>query len=226
VHSCMADLQALLGREKETVEWLRNKTATIGNLHELYLSADNALLRFRKQFGMSVQLTWPVTHESGGGRILWLYVGGLIEWRKGVINASYFLCVAADVSGGSKKHVLRKYHFDYAAPVGTRNRPHPVFHLQYPGTLSSELAPELDDGHMDAYFEEPRVFCSPMSLALVMHMAFWEFPDECTDRVRKDGYWLNSILTRDQQCMWLPFHRKCVTLMNNRKILLDAAYGI
>ena len=174
---------------------------------------------------MNVILRWPVMHESGGGQLFWIYVGGLVECCDGVVNASYFLCVARDGDEGGPKRVLRKYHFDFADPAGQRTRPHPMFHLQYPGTLPPDLTPELDDGHMDGWLEEPRLFCGPPSLAMVLHTAFREFPDEHTERIRKDGYWLGAILRRDQECIWRPFYEKCVSLMDDRKIVLDEAYG-
>ena len=225
MHTCMTDLPAFLRREKDSLQYLRDKAATIGNLGQLYLSAANALVRFREDMGMSVLLQWPVLHEPSGGRILWLYVGGLIEQCGNVTNVSHFLCVAQDAPSGETKRILRKYHFDYADPAGKRRRPHPVFHLQYPGSLPPGLASELDDGHMDGWLDEPRVFYGPMSLALVLQMAFWEFPDEYTDRIRKDGYWLGKILRRDQECLWRPFHEGCASLIASNKIVLDEAYG-
>ena len=224
MHTCMADLPAFLRREKGSLQYLRDRAANIRNLQDLYLSAYDALIRFKEDMGMSVILRWPVIYGSDSGRVLWLYVGGLIESCSGVTNVSYFLCVAEDASNGNRKRVLRKYHFDFADPTGKRRRPHPVFHLQYPGTLPAGLEPELDDRHMDGWLEEPRVFCGPMSLALVLHMAFREFPDEDTERIRNDGTWLREILKRDQECIWRPFYEKCVSLIDNRKIVLDEAY--
>jgi hypothetical protein len=222
----MSDPSAFLRREKATLTWLRDKAVGMGNLHPLYLSAGQALLRLKDTIGMSVLLKWKVRHDMGGGEVLWLYVGGRVDLAGDrMTNASYFLCVARDAAEGRARYVYRKYHFDYADPAGKRRRPHPVFHLQYPGTLPSELRSELDDRHMDGRFEEPRVFCGPMSLALVLHMAFREFPDRDTESLRKDGYWLSMILGRDQKCIWHPFYEKCVSLMVSNKIVLDEAYG-
>ena len=123
MHTCMADLPAFLRREKGSLQYLRDRAANIRNLQDLYLSAYDALIRFKEDMGMSVILRWPVIYGSDSGRVLWLYVGGLIESCSGVTNVSYFLCVAEDASNGNRKRVLRKYHFDFADPTGKRRRP-------------------------------------------------------------------------------------------------------
>lgn len=225
MNSCMLEPSTFLDREKATLTWLRDKAVKVASLYPLYVSAETALLRMDDAVGMSALLNWRVQRDNGGGEVVWLYVGGRVDLSGDrVTNASYFLCVTGDAPERQARHIYRKYHFDYADPSGQRRRPHPVFHIQYPGTLPSELESELDDSHMDVAFKEPRVFCSPMSLALVLHIAFREFPDKDTERIRQDGYWLSQILGRDEEYVWKPFYEKCISLIADRKVVLDEAY--
>ena len=134
--ACLPDPKTILKHDRSTLDWIRQKTASIPNLRPLYESANNAILKFDSQFGMRVWLNWSVLHGHKGGRALQLHVGGLLERTHAAIdNMSYCICVI-DEDG---TRVLRKYHFDYANPEIRAKRSSPTFHLQYSGSLPSEI---------------------------------------------------------------------------------------
>jgi hypothetical protein len=221
----MGDTTAILQRERATLDWLRVQA---GNLriapNGLYAAIDNALLRMKNLVGMNVFLCWPVPHDSGFGDLLWVYVGGVIEIDEDKISQlSYCLCVAKDTTDNQPRRILRKYHFDYANPALKRRTPQPIFHLQYPGRIPPAMPGPLDDTHQDPALDEPRIFFVPMSLAMVLHIAFREFPDEFGERIRKDGYWLN-ILRDNQKALLEPFFQKCDGLIKAKRVVMDAMY--
>ena len=130
-----------------------------------------------------------------------------------IANTSYCMCL---VEGRDKPNkVLRKFHFDYVTERSDRKQPHPRFHLQYCGglppfltslgitkKLMEPLVPEV---------EGPRIFFRPMTLGLLMNIAFHEFPCGDTDQIKKKGEWLN--LVRDNERVVLkPFYSKCADL--------------
>jgi hypothetical protein len=224
--ACLQDTEAVLERERQTLLWVRNKATKIQRLFELSRSAEDACRRFDKHAGMGVYLRWQVTSEEHNH--FWIHVGGLIQVSDGAIdNMSYYLCVTRASDASDVQRHLRKYHFDYANPRVRAKRRSSVFHLQYPGKLPGELkGDDFDDEteeRMDAWLEEPRIFYLPMSLALLLHLAFREFPDQYTNRLCEDGEWQSIHVHRDQQCLILPYLEKCVEVAASpkKKLLWD-----
>ena len=219
--TCLQDAASVLENERCTLEWVRNKTAKIRNLNDLFQSAEQAYYRFDASQGMRVCLKWPVLHEVGNGNVLWIHIGGLIELDNSTIeNVTYYLCISREEQGSGKNRVLRKFHFDYANSAIRESRRSSVFHLQYAGELPPELKNEHDYDHLDPWFEEPRVFFLPMSLSLVLHMAFREFPDEDTDKLCEDGYWRSRLVKRDEKYLIVPFLKECLSVGEDKKKLL------
>jgi len=180
--------------------------------------------RFNASYGMAILLNWRVVHRS---RSLRIDVGGKVDLvsqhSHAINNLSYFFCVSEEGTGNAEtQKVLRKYHFDYTHPANPRNQPQPIFHLQHPGTLPNNLE-SLRIDHMDPWLEEPRLFCSPMSLAMLLHVIFREFPNRGTERLRQEGNWL-KILKRDQKQFLVPFYQKCLDIINQGQVVLDYSY--
>jgi len=224
--ACLEDAASVLDRERQTLEWIRNKSATIYRLVELYNSAEEACRRFDTRAGMGVYLKWPVDLRGRRDDSSWIHVGGLMHVRDGVIdNMSHYLCVTRGEASSQRQRVLRKYHFDYASRDIRTQRRSSVFHLQYPGKLPPELKGGYDDGHLDSWLEEPRIFFMPMSLSLLLHLAFREFPNEYTNRLCEDGEWQSVHVHRDQTCLIVPFLETCVSVASDtkKKLLWDAA---
>ena len=211
--SCLQDYSRILQYEESTLRWIRNKTAKIPSLSHLNETATDAVYKFDKSFGMNVYLAWSVVHEGCEGRILDLHVGGLIQLEgDAIVNTSYYLCIIDDTN----KKVLRKYHFDYANSTIRQQRRSSVFHMQYAGKLAPELPEDCDAEHLDSWLEAPRIFFTPMTLSLVLHMVFREFRDEYTDRLCEDGEWQSVFVHRDQNSLILPFFRSCMNVMEDR----------
>ena len=225
MNTCMCDPDSFLRKERETLEWLKTKPWVINSSDPLYHAIEQSLLRMKNTFGMRVFLSWQVAHKSLKDSGLQLCVGGNVEIEDSKFSqVSYSLCVSRNMQNEKRRYVLRKYHFDYANPSSHRRQPHPIFHLQYSGTLPQELRQKLDDTHQNPEFDEPRVFYTPVSLALVLHMAFREFPKETTERLRKDSGW-RRLLIRDQQELLSPFYQACINTISSKKIIMDEAYG-
>jgi hypothetical protein len=220
--ACLHDSAQVIENERRTLEWVRNKAATIQNLHDLADIASEACRKFDPQFGMNVHLQWQVPYDD---HIFDIHVGGLIKLADHSIdNMSYELCVTREIDGSGRHRVLRRYHFDYANKQVRANRTSSVFHLQYSGKLSPQIVGDYEADHMDSWLEEPRLFYFPMSLSLVLHMAFREFPDIYTDKLCDDGAWQSVFVRRDQDCLIVPFLDTCLNKARiGKKILWDAA---
>jgi hypothetical protein len=223
---CLKDVSAVLERERRTLEWIRSKAVTIHRLMDLYKSAEEACRRFDAKSGMGVYLKWQTEFEGRNRDPLWLHVGGIIQVANDAIaNMSYYLCVTRFDRELQQQRVLRKFHFDYASPAVRSQRRSSVFHLQYPGKLPPEMTADKDEGmevRMDAWLEVPRIFFLPMSLSLVLHLAFREFPDRYTNRLCEDGDWQSVFVHRDQTCLILPYLQDCVSIATDpkKKLLL------
>ncbi len=145
-------------------------------------------------------------------------------------NVSYCLVVCRI----RKKHpsILRKFHFDVTnGDNQVRRQEHPVCHLQYCG----EMIPRMQDmgcreaqlKQMHASLSEPRVFFWPMSLALLVDLAFHEFPDPHSSKFRASSEWRGIV--RNQEALILrPFYEKCVQVLadtgGNNQTLADVFY--
>lgn len=137
-----------------------------------------------------------------------------------ISNASYCIFVIEGTNEPMK--ILRKFHFDYITERGDRREPHPRFHLQYCGglppaaetlgitdALMKPLEPDVDG---------PRIFFNPMTLGLLMNMAFYEFPCDDTEVIRKSGEWQNLVRENEKQVL-VPFYKRCAELAGNKKFV-------
>jgi hypothetical protein len=66
---------------------------------------------------------------------------------------------------------------------------------------------QLDQLHPS--LSEPRVFFTPMSLALMLDMTLREFPDPASTKFRATGEW-RGIVREHESLVLLPFFEKCV----------------
>lgn len=213
--SCIVNTE-FIKRDMLTLNYLRSKKSK--ELVGISKFAAEAYINTTEKHGMNAYFEWPVDHATSGKELL-IHIGGRIECQEGVINdITYFFAVSEN------KKVLRKYHFDYTNRNNPRRLPHPVFHLQLPGMLPPNMLQSgYDVNHLDPKLSEPRILYLPMSLALVMHMAFSEFKNENTDSIIKDGFW-QGIIRTDQDALWKKYMEKCINIINNKKLVYDEAY--
>jgi hypothetical protein len=161
-----------------------------------------------------------------------LLVASRIDLKKGAFqNVTY--CLAVCRLGRKGFPILRKFHFDIAFATGTtsRSQAHPSCHLQYCGDMIPAMAEmgvlQTQLNQLNPWLSEPRLFSSPMSLALLVDMAFHEFPDQPSGKFRNTSAWKDLI--RQQEALVLkPFYEKCLGVIVNthgeKKTLADAFY--
>lgn len=149
--------------------------------------------------------------------------------RKAYGNVTYCIAVLK-IRRQDDYAILRKFHFDIAcdgvSPQGRRQR-HPRCHVQYCGKMLPKMQQmgcrqsQLDQMHPG--LSEPRIFCSPMSLGLLIDMAFHEFPDPRSAKFRQDPSW-RVLIHEQQQLVLLPFHKKCSEIIASQQRLTDEFY--
>ena len=121
----------------------------------------------------------------------------------------------------SKLQILRKFHFDAVAHADpNRNQTHPVFHLQYCGSLLpylTDLGCTQEQLHeMHSWLSEPRILYWPMSLALIVDLTFREFPSDAGRRFRTDPRW-QSIVRNNEALLLCKFHNCCLNIIKGDK---------
>jgi len=136
-----------------------------------------------------------------------------------IADMSYCICIFEMVD--KPVRVLRKFHFDYITERPDRRERHPRFHLQYCGGLppamkslgvtANLIAPLLPE------IEGPRIFSTPITLGLLMNLAFHEFPCDETEEIRNRGEWRNLVRENEKQVL-VPFYQRCSQLAGNDRI--------
>src|SRR5205807_1177151 len=89
------------------------------------------------------------------------------------------------------------------------------------GVLESQL------NQLNPWLSEPRLFCSPMSLALLVDMVFHEFPDEPSRKFRDTSEW-KDLIRKQETLVLRPFYEKCLDVIidkhDQKRTLADAFY--
>jgi len=219
MNTCLADATAFFDNELDTLNYLSERMGS-RELQNIAKAANDA--RYRISRGLSILLPWSYIHEDLK-QVFELHVGGLASRSQGAIdNISYFLSITREQN--DRKRVIRKYHFDYTPPSSRRRTPQPMFHLQLPGELPSEMdADGYVVKHLCPGLSEPRVLYFPMSLALTLHLAFSEFRGPDTEGIRKDGTWRN-LIKRDESALWKPYMKACLGHIDHEELVFDEAY--
>lgn len=219
--SCLSDADRFLAHEKATLVYL-SRFRSSRHLSHIGTAAHQARYNFSDR-GFDVDFSWDVVHDERKA-IYKVHIGGsatcnCVDTTKSLTDISYYLAITEDMI------VHRKYHFDYTAPSNDGRSPHPIFHLQFAGKLPRHMREKgyaID--HLYPGLSEPRILYLPMSLALVLHIAFSEFVWEDTEKIRKDGGW-HDLIGRDQETLWKPYMQKCVEHINRGKLVFDEAYA-
>jgi hypothetical protein len=220
VNTCNEDVASFLLRERKTLEYLAGKT-NCPHLSHIVSSANTSRYNILPT-GFSSYLKWTVAHDELNA-VYDIHVGGSGSCKGNILESvSYFFTITEEKDGAHR--VLRKFHFDYTCPANERRRPQPLFHLQFPGELPSWMEDDYKTDHLDPKLSEPRILYFPMSLSLVLHIAFTEFRDQYTDKIIKDGGWLGLVKT-DQEMLWKPYMETCLDHISKNRIILDEAYA-
>lgn len=130
-------------------------------------------------------------------------------------QVTYYLVVGEFKSKKALKPCLRrKYHFDYDMERNIKN--HPVFHLQYGGTMSPGLNEYSDSYNSVLYpaLSEPRLLYTPMTLSILLNQVFGEFQCEDTRKIYEHDIWKDIVKTNEETVL-KPYFAQCTEFFNN-----------
>jgi len=141
-------------------------------------------------------------------------------------NMSY--CISVFEGTNEPIKMLRKFHFDYVTVRSDRRQAHPRFHLQYCGGFLPAMSTlGISEEIIEPLWPNvngPRIFFRPMTFALLMNIAFYEFPGGEIDNIRKRGDWQNIVRENEKQIL-KPFYERCAQLAGKDKsIFFDKVY--
>jgi hypothetical protein len=112
---------------------------------------------------------------------------------------SYFMAITG--KNNLKTELIRKFHFDYAlppAPTATIKQPSPVYHLQYGGKPTPEMADlGITDTFMEHWLSLPRLNFSPVNLAILLDTLFCELRSDKTKRIIENPDWRSLIFQNE-----------------------------
>jgi hypothetical protein len=204
----LIDAKEFLKREKKLLEYLRSRSTAC----EIALAAKKSFYNFGDN-GYTFQASWDV---GQGEKSLNITVAGDIELTKGEFSFfSYVLCVCKN------NVVLRKYHYDFECNQG---KDKPLFHLQYGGKPLPSLASYGGCEDLAPWLSEPRLFYTPMSLALILEQVFLEFPADVTTKIQKDNSWKGHV-RESQKAILAPYFEQCKNKIDNDECLYAECYA-
>jgi len=234
---------ALIRSETKVLEYLMDNPY-IKEVHADFARHANESYQRSRKAGRGFEFSshLDIWHSQMGGRPksakrqanVRLILASLVQLsgKQDYANITHCLCVLRLRAGGNHT-ILRKFHFDVTAgneEPGGRMQRHPRFHLQYCGEMVPYMRQlgvgtrQLDQLHPS--LSEPRVFYTPMSLALMLDMTLREFPDPASAKFRATGEW-RGIIREHESLVLLPFFEKCVKGINQNgpiEILADQFY--
>jgi len=209
MNSHKIDAKEFLKREKKLLYYLKNRPSA----YDIATAASKSCNSFGDD-GYIFEASWHVEHGNGG---LEITVAGNIEInREGEFTFySYVLCVCKD------NVLLRKYHYDYEC---NRGRDKPMFHLQYGGLPLPSLASYGGVEELSAWLSEPRLFYTPMSLALILEQVFLEFPNDITNKIQQDNSWKGHV-RESQKALLAPYFELCKKKIIDNECLYADCYA-
>lgn len=236
--SCYNDPSIFIKNELKTLEFLKNNCASHPDLIGVHDRASksysiamerqkkiaglNTAQRSTVQNGINSLFSWEIIQSQGKNEVLEITVGTLIEsTNEELKNITYLLMVSQD--DAKTKNVIKKFHFDFTHPSTERSSSQPAIHLQHGGKLPPGYKETYSIEKLQVMISEPRIFYNPMSLALVLQIAFMEFPCCDTNKILKEPEWKKLIL-RDQELLLKPFFLGCLNNINSSKLLHEEIY--
>ena len=195
----------LLKLDQKLIDYLKGRTAVAS----IASSARDSYYKITKN-GYKFDATWSAADEFD------ITIAGQMEIdsKKQLTFLSYVFCVSRE------GYLLRKFHYDYE---GGRGKNKPLFHLQYGGNPLPNLDGYGGNDFLISWLSEPRLFYTPMSLVLVLEQAFLEFPDDKTEKIRKDPNWKGHLLDA-QRTVLAPYFNLCLKKINDNERLYAECY--
>jgi len=214
INDCVPELEELIKFDKTTLSFLRDHCFYYSDLSGLASDASAYYLKLKNctktKFQFDSEFLVDLSeHKKGTAHIgaNFFLEGSQFE------GISYFLAIR---DNEPRARLLRKYHFDYTSPSTKRKQPHPIFHLQYAGELSPRLsALDLDCTHLDSWLEVPRLFYTPMTLALLINMILKEFPNRENEKLIETSEW-RHLIRKNEDHFLAPYFEKCHSFISNR----------
>ncbi len=202
------DADKFLKREKKLIEYLKSRNC----VPAIAKAAGVASTMFGSR-GYTFEATWSATNY---GKEMDITIAGMIEIgpKNSFSLYTYCFCVLQN------NKIMRKYHYDYETQT---NGSKPKFHLQYGGKKLPSQESVTGFTAIESGLSEPRLFYTPMSLALVLDQAFLEFPDDKTERIRKDNNWMGHLNTAQKEVL-APFFGRCLEKITNKERLYFDCY--
>jgi hypothetical protein len=200
--------------EFETLEFLRNKDFCFEVLPILAREANRywcANYKRDRRLGFNFESNFNIRVDGKDGIA---HIGSLIKMKDNdhLYTTSCFLAIREN----DERKLLRKFHFDYAPSTIHHRQPHPVFHLQYAGTLTPMLRKEkIDDEHLFPKLSEPRLYYFPLSLALLINLILKEFPDKINRKLIERSEW-RKLIKKNEDLILKPFFDRCQTFFSNK----------
>jgi len=215
--------------ERNTLEWLSNNSYVTSNFRPLALSAYNSLSTFPKKEKYFANFTLHFSCKlelSVEGRAMTTILECQVQNEFGLATYCFSVCDGVE----NPLNLIRKFHFDYAKPTKNDPEPKPVYHWQYGGQESAglqELGIEIDN--LQPWLSSPRLFCTPINLALFLDLIFCEFRDISTRRLTESNEWRQLVKSNEDKLLTPYIENLGSFLVSNHSseyLLRDFHYGI
>lgn len=203
--------------EQRTLVHIRNELAKRKTFARAAADVYKTLGSHDKQ-SFNFSTSWDVEYMNTNCRI---FIGALIRKYPShdkICWMTHYLSIAENTD--TTWRILRKFHFDYV----TQDKMHPCFHLQYGG----ELPPAMNiDGIEDKHIEpllpkvrQPRIFFTPVTIALLMNMLFYEFQSDDIDIIREGLAW-QKIIRDNERDILVRYYERCAELAGKCGIIFS-----
>ncbi len=203
--------------EQNTLVHLRNELAKRKTFAR---AADDAYkaLGSQDKHSFNFSTSWDIEYMNKNCRI---FLGALIQKYSSqdkICWMTHYLCIAENT--GTTWEILRKFHFDYV----TEDKMHPCFHLQYGGELPPAMKVNgIEDKHIESLLpkvRQPRIFFTPVTIALLMNMLFYEFHSEDIDSIREGLAW-QKIIRENEKEILVRYYERCAQLAGKCGIIFS-----
>lgn len=134
-----------------------------------------------------------------------IHIGSTI--KNDFSHVSYYLAICTKNRKG-KYIIKRKFHFDYEKNDQSNGKPR--FHMQYAGKLTSALS-EHSAYYNSTFFpelSEPRIYSTPITLAILLNKLFREFKCVDTHKIIEDSAW-RGVIAKHEQIFLKPYFERC-----------------
>jgi hypothetical protein len=217
------DFKVFFNKELKTLDYL--KTKKNNSLEQkLSYSACQSYNDVQIMKCLNIYFEWDFYSDELNEKFILSVAGSVTQNKKVINNISY--CISILKSNDSTSlDVIRKFHFDYTHPDNERRNDHPIFHFQYCGKpLPHWSGRDVQINGLFPSLSEPRIIYKPMSLALVLHLVFKEFPDRNNEKIVKDPRWI-GLIRENQEFLWKPYWLKCIENINKNVLIFDVGYA-